>query len=164
VRGMNEAVWLINSQRDNLRDFASYLGKYAESFFHDTSIRCRFDIEKNLSALPCDISMRRNLFLAVKEALNNILRHSQATEMRLGVRQERNGIRIMVSDNGKGFNPSALDGEGNGLENMKQRATDAAGTFEIRCGKDGGCTVSLWAPLQYKGSRKSLKTSSRRNA
>ena len=107
--------------------------------------------------------MRRNLFLAVKEAFNNILRHSQATEMRLSVRQERNGIRIMVSDNGKGFSPSALDGEGNGLENMKQRATEAAGTFEIQCGEGGGCTVSLGAPLQFQGSRKSIKNISRRN-
>lgn len=163
VLGMNEAVWLINSQRDNLRDFASYLGKYAESFFQDTPVRCRFEIEKNLPTLPCDISVRRNLFLAVKEAFNNILRHSQATEMRLSVRQERNGIRIVVSDNGKGFNLSALDGEGNGLENMKQRAAEVAGTFEIQCGEGGGCTVSLGAPLQFQGSRKSIKTSSPRN-
>lgn len=157
VRGMNEAVWLINSQRDNLRDFASYLGKYAESFFHDTPIRCRFDIEKNLPALPCDISVRRNLFLAVKEALNNILRHSGATELRLSVCQDRNGIRIVVSDNGRGFDPSTLDGEGNGLENMKQRATDAAGTFGIRCDESGGCTVTLAAPLQFQVRRKSIR-------
>ncbi|MEO7098637.1 MAG: ATP-binding protein [Luteolibacter sp.] len=163
VSGMNEAVWLINSQRDNLRDFASYLGKYAESFFSDTSVRCFFDIEKNLPALPCDIGVRRNIFLAVKEALNNILRHSQATEARLSVRQDRNGIRIVVSDNGKGFNPSLLDGEGNGLENMKHRAKDAAGTFDIHCGKGGGCTVTLVAPLQFQGRRNSIKKSPRRN-
>ncbi|MEO5715461.1 MAG: ATP-binding protein [Luteolibacter sp.] len=160
VRGMNEAVWLINSQRDNLRDFASYLGKYAESFFHDTPVRCRFDIEKNLPALACDIGVRRNLFLVVKEAFNNILRHSGATEVRLSVRQERNGIRIVISDNGRGFDPSALDGEGNGLENMKHRANDAAGTFGIQCGEDGGCVVTLAAPLQFQAGRNSIKKSS----
>ena len=157
VRGMNEAVWLINSQRDNLRDFASYLGKYAESFFKDTPVRCFFDIEKNLPALPCDIGVRRNLFLAVKEALNNILRHSQATEARLSVRQDRSGIRIVVSDNGKGFNPSVLDGEGNGLENMKHRAKEAAGTFDIHCDEGGGCTVTLVAPLQFQVRRNPVK-------
>ncbi len=155
LRGMNEAVWLINSQRDNLRDFAAYLGKYAESFFHDTPVRCRFDIEKNLPALPCDIGVRRNLFLAAKEALNNILRHSQATEARLSVRQDRSGIRIIVSDNGKGFQPGSLDGEGNGLENMRQRARDAAGTFEIHCPAAGGCTITFAAPLQSQGRSKS---------
>lgn len=161
VRGMNEAVWLINSQRDNLRDFASYLGKYAESFFRDTPVRCRFDIEQNLPVLPCDISVRRNLFLAFKEALNNILRHSGATGMRLIVRQDRNGIRIVISDNGRGFDPSTLDGEGNGLENMKQRAREAAGTFQIECGEGGGCSVTLVAPLQFQGNMKSIKTPSR---
>ncbi|WP_348215097.1 ATP-binding protein [Luteolibacter sp.] len=163
VRGMNEAVWLINSQRDNLRDFASYLGKHAELFFHDTPVRCRFEIEKNLPALPCDISVRRNLFLAVKEAFTNVLRHSGATEVRLGVRQERNGIRIIISDNGRGFDPSAVDGEGNGLANMKHRAAEVAGTFGIQRGEEGGCTVTLGAPLQFKGSRKSLRKTSRTN-
>lgn len=150
LRGMNEAVWLINSQRDNLRDFASYIGKYAESFFHDTSIRCRFVIEKSMPAIACDIGMRRNLFLVVKEALNNILRHSQASEVILSVRHDWKMILITISDNGIGFLPGTVEGSGNGLENMRQRVAEAAGSFEIRNNPEGGMTVSLSAPMQLR--------------
>lgn len=154
VRGFNEAVWLVNSQRDNMRDFASYLGKYAESFFQSTPIRCRFDIERNLPELPCGIGVRRNLFLAFKEALNNILRHSQAGEVRLSVRRDRGGVRIVVADNGVGFDPQRLDGSGNGLENLRRRAEDAGGTCEIHSRPGEGCTVCLSAPRMHKARRR----------
>lgn len=147
LRGMNETVWLINSQRDTIRDFASYVAKYAESFFQNSPVRCRFDIEDDLPPLPCDIGIRRNLFLAVKEALNNILRHSQATATELEIHRQRNELVVTIRDNGRGFDPSK-EGEGNGLRNMAMRATEAGGRFKVESHPGQGSTVEFRVPLQ----------------
>jgi signal transduction histidine kinase len=147
LRGMNETVWLINSQRDTIRDFASYVAKYAESFFQNSPVRCRFDIEDDLPPLPCDIGIRRNLFLAVKEALNNILRHSQATAAELEIRRQRNELVVTLRDHGRGFDP-ARKGEGNGLRNMAMRATEAGGRFKAESQPGQGSTIEFRVPLQ----------------
>ena len=147
LRGMNETVWLINSQRDTIRDFASYVAKYAESFFQNSPVRCRFNIEDDLPPLPCDIGIRRNLFLAVKEALNNILRHSQATAAEMEIHRQRNELLVTIRDNGRGFDPSK-GGEGNGLRNMAMRATEAGGRFRVESRPGEGSTVEFRVPLQ----------------
>jgi signal transduction histidine kinase len=147
MRGMNETVWLINSQRDTIRDFASYMAKYAESFFQNSPVRCRFDIEDDLPPLPCDLGIRRNLFLAVKEALNNILRHSQATAAELEIHRQRNELVVTIRDNGRGFDPDT-EGEGNGLRNMAMRATDAGGRCKVESRPGEGSTVEFRVPFQ----------------
>ena len=147
LRSMNETVWLINSQRDTLRDFASYIVKYAESFFQGTPVRCRFDVDDDLPVLACDLGVRRNLFLAVKEALNNVLRHSQADEVALKIRLRKNEIVVSVTDNGKGFDPATADRERNGLHNMKIRAADAGGQLTIDSQPGAGCKLEFRVPL-----------------
>src|SRR5258708_6985485 len=80
---MDEIVWAVNSRRDTIREFAAYSCKYTQSFLANTSIRCRLDVEPNLPDDPFDLPTRRNLFLAVKEALNNAARHSGASQILL---------------------------------------------------------------------------------
>ena len=106
LRGMNEAVWLINSERDTFRDLAAYAAKYAERFFAETPVRCRFEIDEEIPAWPCDIGTRRNLFLAIKEALHNILRHSQASTASLEIRCQRHEMMVIIRDDGRGFDPA----------------------------------------------------------
>lgn len=146
LRGMNETVWLINSERDTIRDFASYVVKYAESFFQNSPVRCRFEIEDDLPALPCDLGIRRNLFLAVKEAMNNILRHSGATSAEVEIRRQRNDLVVTIRDNGGGFD-TAAGGEGNGLRNMARRAREAGGRFNIGSSREKGTAVEFRVPF-----------------
>lgn len=147
LRGMNETVWLINSERDTIRDFASYVTKYAESFFLGSPVRCRFSIEDDLPPLPCDLGIRRNLFLAVKEALNNILRHSQASAAEVGIRRQRHELVVVIRDNGNGFDAGAA-GEGNGLCNMARRAREAGGSFKVESRAEDGTLIEFRVPLQ----------------
>src|ERR1019366_10115638 len=83
--GMDEVVWAVNARRDTSRDFANYVCKYAQVFLNSTPIRCRLDVEPDLPATVFDLPLRRNLFLAVKEALNNAAKHSEATELFLRI-------------------------------------------------------------------------------
>ena len=144
---MNEIIWVVNSQRDTFRDFTSYICKYAETFLQPTSIRCRFDLDEEVPDLPCDLGVRRNLFLGVKEALNNAVRHSGAGELVLSVHLREDQMVVTVEDNGKGFNPESSDQLRNGLSNMSQRAAEAGGVCRLSSRPGAGCRVEFVTPL-----------------
>jgi signal transduction histidine kinase len=146
-RSMNEVIWAVNSQRDTLRDFVSYVCKYTETFLQPTPIRCRFDIEEDMPNLPCDLGVRRNLFLAAKETLHNAIRHSHATEVILRIRHADGEVFVVLEDNGKGFDPRSVDSARNGLSNMARRATEVGGACVITSQPGAGCRVEFSAPL-----------------
>lgn len=144
---MNEIIWVVNSQRDTFRDFASYVCKYAETFLQPTAVRCRFDVDEEMPDLACDLGVRRNLFLGVKEALNNAVRHSGATELTLRIHRQGDNIVVSVEDNGRGFDPETADQARNGLRNMMQRAVEAGGICHISSRPGLGCRVEFITPL-----------------
>ena len=147
-RALEEVVWVVNSKRDTLRDFSSYICKYAQAFLRDTSIRCRLDVESNLPEVGFDLSARRGLLLAVKEALNNAAKYSQATEIHVRVHRRSNGLFVAIEDNGDGFDLSLVGGEGNGLANMHERLTEIGGQCRIATEPGDGCRVEFEVPLQ----------------
>jgi signal transduction histidine kinase len=153
-QAMNEIIWMVNSRRDTFRDFTSYVCKYAETFFEATPIRCRFDIEEEMPDLPCNLGVRRNLFLGVKEALNNALRHSGASELLLRIHCCDQQMVVAVEDNGKGFDSALASGHGNGLPNMRTRAVEAGGVCRIRSERGAGCRVEFAVALARASGRR----------
>jgi signal transduction histidine kinase len=155
LNALNQTIWVINSKRDTLPDLVSYLCRYAESFFQPTTIRCRFDVEDDIPAMHCDVGVRRNLFLAIKESLNNVLRHSVASEVTLRIHRQGGELTVRVEDNGKGFTPEQADAHRNGLSNMRDRAEDAGGSCMITSRPGAGCCVEFRVPW-YASHRRSL--------
>jgi signal transduction histidine kinase len=146
---LDEVVWAVNSKRDTLRDFSSYLCKYAQTFLASTAIRCRLDVQPNIPATGFDLPVRRGLFLAVKEALNNAAKHSGATELYLRVHRDSDHVVVMVEDNGQGFDPASLAGERNGLANMSQRLAELGGECLLFSEPGLGCRVEFRMPLAH---------------
>jgi signal transduction histidine kinase len=153
---IDEVVWIVNSQHDNLEDFANYVCKYAQIFLESTAIRFRFDVAAELPAQTLSQLTRRDLFLAIKEALNNAAKHSLATE--LTVRIELIGLRlkVVVADNGRGFDSAHPNRERNGLTNMKQRMAEIGGECEVASRPGEGCQVSFQVPLKQRSFFTSL--------
>lgn len=148
---MNEVVWAVNSRRDTVQDFVNYVCKYAQHFFSATNIRCRLDVEPvDIPHLPFDLPVRRNLFLAVKEALHNSAKHSQAGELFLRIHWFGPRLIVSVEDDGRGFDPESPAGERNGLGNMKQRMADIGGTFSISSQPGAGCLAVFSVILTEK--------------
>jgi signal transduction histidine kinase len=145
-RSLNETIWLVNSQRDTFQDFASYICRYAETFLQTASIRCRFEVEEALGNLPCDLGVRRNLFLAVKEALNNVVRHAEATEVTVRIKRQGETMWVAIEDNGKGFVPAEADRNRNGLSNLMKRTADAGGTSRIHSQPGFGSRIEFIVP------------------
>ena len=143
---MDEVVWAVNSKRDTLRDFATYVCKYAQSFLESSPMRCRLDVEADLPAAPFPLPVRRNLFLAVKEAINNAAKHSGATELHLRVHRQGPGLKVVVEDNGKGFDSSLANPERNGLGNMTERMAEVGGQCLLWAEPGAGCRVEFVLP------------------
>jgi signal transduction histidine kinase len=139
-------VWAINSRRDTLRDFATYVCKHAQTFLGSTPIRCRLDVEAELPPIVFDLPIRRNLFLAVKEALNNAAKHSQANELFLRIHRRGEGLVVVVEDNGKGFDLAHASPDRNGLSNMVQRMSEVGGLCRVSGKPGAGCQVEFILP------------------
>jgi signal transduction histidine kinase len=152
-QALDEVVWAVNSKRDTLRDFSSYLCKYAQMALSNTPIRCRLDIQPDMPASMFDLSVRRGLLLAVKEALNNAAKHSEATELMLCIYKDDDHVVVVVEDQGKGFDPALLSGEGNGLQNMTQRLEELGGTCRITSAVNAGCRVEFRMPLAHPAAQ-----------
>ena len=107
VQSMDEIVWSANPRNDNLRKLAGYIFQYAEKFLAPTSIRGRLTIRSPCRNVPFSAEVRHHLFLVVKEALNNTVKHSLASEVWLRFRATDSGLEIKIEDNGRGFVPGA---------------------------------------------------------
>ena len=154
AHAMDEVVWAVNSRRDTVRDFTSYVCKYAQIFLSATTIRCRLDVEAEIPATSFELPVRRNLLLAVKEALNNAAKHSQANELFLRIYRSGHKLSVVVEDNGCGFDAAQAVGERNGLTNMWQRMGEVGGVCEIASEPGLGCRVVFTVPLPRDSRRR----------
>jgi signal transduction histidine kinase len=144
---MDEIVWAVDPQHDTLDSLASYLGKLIHDVLLDSGIRHRLDFPLHLPAWPVTADVRHNLFLACKEALNNVLKHSGATEVQVSFTVEPEAFAVTISDNGRGFDPAAKTGQSrfhsNGLLNMRQRLQEINGRCELRSQPGQGTTLAF---------------------
>jgi two-component sensor histidine kinase len=145
---MDEILWAVNPRRDTLRDFAAYVCKYAEEFLKSTQIQCILEVDPELSAAAFDLPLRRSLLMAIKETLNNAVKHSKATELRLQIHWQGQHLTVVVLDNGRGFDPAIVKSERNGLTNISQRILELGGTCHVISQPGKGCRVEFSIPLR----------------
>lgn len=152
TRAMDEIVWAVDPQHDTLDSLASYLGKLIHDVLLDSGIRYRLDFPLHLPDWPVTAEVRHNLFLACKEALNNVLKHSGATEVQVSFTVAPEAFAVTISDNGHGFDPAAKTGKSrfhsNGLLNMRQRLQEINGRCELRSQPGQGTTLAFYLPAK----------------
>jgi signal transduction histidine kinase len=148
VDTLDEIVWAINPRNDTVTSLGNYFCEYAQRMLQLTSIRCRLDLADSLPAHALDPERRHHLFLAFSEALNNVVRHSGATEVLIRIAGDPGALRVSVEDNGRGL-PAELHAEGaEGLRSMKRRLERMGGCCKIE-GRDGcGTKVRFIVPLE----------------
>jgi signal transduction histidine kinase/ligand-binding sensor domain-containing protein len=152
VQSLDETVWLMNPKKDTLAQLIGYTARYAEQFFEATSIACRLEICRHAPACSVPGNIRRDIFLLVKEALNNVLKHSGAREVWLKIAVRGSVLRIIVQDNGKGFEMNQPHSQRHGLENMRRRADGAGIKLVTRSQTGAGARITLRVRLQVKGT------------
>ena len=147
VQAMDEIVWAVNPRNDNLRQLAGYIFQYAEEFLSGTELRLRKERPNILPEIPFNAETRHNIFLVVKEALNNSVKHAKATEVRLSLDLVDSQLRVGVEDDGCGFGTMAGDGFSNGLNNMRKRVEEIGGCFQVESRTGKGTKIKFTVPV-----------------
>jgi signal transduction histidine kinase len=146
VHALDEIVWAVDPERDTLASVARYLASYAEEYLAGLKVACRVHIPNSFPDQVVSGEVRHHLFLAMKEALNNAVRHGRATEVSFRVRVLENRLSILIADNGSGFDPLRPP-NGNGLANLRNRLEQLHGQCELESSPGAGTTVSLELPM-----------------
>ena len=142
---MNTIIWTMTSSNDKADNMVAYIRAYALEFFENTQIDCHFVSNGDIPATEISGEKRRNIFLCVKEALNNVVKHSKATDVWIRVSTAPGLLEIKIIDNGAGINPAKLRAFGNGLSNMKKRMESMGGDFTVE--NKAGAHAILTVPL-----------------
>lgn len=140
VGALDEIVWAVNPRHDTLASLADYLAAFAADFLDTAGIALRLEIARNLPDVSLATEQRHGVFLAVREALNNVVKHSGAAEVWLRLRIEQRLLEVRIEDNGHGFSSVASDFS-EGLRNMRQRLTALGGDCRISSTVGKGTTV-----------------------
>jgi ligand-binding sensor domain-containing protein/signal transduction histidine kinase len=148
IQAMDEIVWTINPKNDTLDHLANYIFQYAQEYFQDTGVRCRLDLPAQLPDYAVSTEVRHNLFMAVKEALNNVLKHAAASEARVSLSVADDSITITITDDGRGFVPESAGAAGNGLANMKRRLESISGRLTLESKPGAGTTIKMHTEAQ----------------
>lgn len=147
VQTMDELVWSVNARNDTVEAFAYYVAQYAEEHVGIAGLRCRLALPPALPARPLAADARRHLFLAFKEAINNVLKHAQASEIRVSLDTHLDAIVLEVADNGCGLSSAAMDPTGNGLGNLKERMEAVGGSVQVDSHPGQGTRLTFTVPL-----------------
>jgi signal transduction histidine kinase len=150
TRSVDEIVWAVNPANDTVERFANYLVQSTEQFLDAAGLRVRFYIPRELPKTALPGKVRHFLFLAAREALNNIVKHARADLVRLEIKLTENGLSIVVEDNGCGFDPAQAGTAGTheGMNTMRQRMAEIGGQFRLSSKLGDGTRVEFLAPLQ----------------
>jgi ligand-binding sensor domain-containing protein/signal transduction histidine kinase len=147
IDNISEIIWAINPRNDKLDNLTGYLREFASEYFEITPIMCRFNFPEQMFSHPLSAEVRRNIFLTMKEAINNVVKHSGATSVELNCIVSDREVEFSIQDNGKGLAIEDVSLQGNGLLNMRKRIEDINGNFQIESQPGSGTRIRLIVPL-----------------
>ena len=149
TRQLDEIVWAVDPENDFLEATINYICKFAQDYLSLAGVRCRLDVPETFPQLTISSAERHNLFLVVKESLNNIIKHAQAGEVWLRIKHDADALVLVIEDNGKGFVQNAhaestLTGTGgHGIQNRRRRMARIGARFEQRSEPGKGTVMRL---------------------
>jgi signal transduction histidine kinase/streptogramin lyase len=147
VDAMSDIVWAVNPRTDSLSDLTRRMHRFAEETLGAAEIALTFSAPPAEVDLKLGADLRRELYLILKESVNNIARHSRASAATVELKLVRNELRLTIADNGRGFDP-AVRTDGNGILSMRKRAGAFGGAFAIDSAPGRGTRVTLRAQIQ----------------
>jgi len=143
IENIGQIIWAINPRNDPLDNLVAHLRLYAADYIRKAGIKYSFEIPDSIPAYHLSAEVRRNVFLVVKEALHNIVKHSYASEVQVCVNFLDDKMKITIKDNGKGFSIDQSSGSGNGLSNMQKRIENIGGEFKIESEPGYGTGINI---------------------
>ncbi len=140
ITKMNEIVWALNPSNDTMDNLTAYLRVYANNYceFHGLKLNFEAPVIKDIIILKS--SIRRNIFLCIKECLHNIVKHANAQNVKIHITVEeaKRSFSIVIEDNGNGMKERRPnDRIGNGYLNMNKRMQEINGEIIMEFNNKG---------------------------
>ena len=146
IENMRDLIWALNPDNTTIANLIARMREYTTDYLEDYSINIEYDIPVELPQTAITKESHRELFMVVKETLNNISKHAAASQITFNVQFVTEYLLLSIKDNGVGFDETKTNG--NGIRNMKSRIAAIDGQFEMISKKPGGTTVIVRIPLQ----------------
>jgi signal transduction histidine kinase len=152
ARSVDEIVWAVNPRNDTVAQFTSYVVQDVEEFVHAGDLSLRLDVpDRPGDERPLSTHVRHHVCLAIREALQNVLRHAEATHVDFSIRVDESSMNVAIRDDGVGFatdRPPAA--EQDGLANMRHRLGAVGGSVAIASAPHSGTTVTFHVPVDFR--------------
>lgn len=148
IRSMSDIVWMINPKNDQLSRLFDRIGDFGKSILSSRGVTFLFYSDESLSQLVLPLEWRKNVYLIIREALNNIAKYAACTEAELLIVRKASMIEVVIKDNGKGFDTSTAS-EGNGILNMKVRASELGSKLSIHSTATKGTVITFNLPYPH---------------
>jgi signal transduction histidine kinase len=146
VAALDIIVWAVDPKDNSLQSVADYLCDFIDEYLSPSGIACRFDVPVTLPSIVLEGRARHDLFLAVKETLNNVVRHAGATEVKFRLAVVNGWLDIVIADNGKGFDMTSSQ-TGKGLKSLPLRMSRMGGKYEVTSTGENGTVIKIEMPL-----------------
>jgi len=161
---LNQAIDQLNRVMHEIRNFIAGLGSdllkgkdlqtalqhMLDSLTQNQATHVRLAIEDR-AAQAMSVEQSMHLLLVIQEAVSNCIRHGRAQEATVSLKMLKQGVRLSIRDNGRGFNTEAATGTGHGLANMAVRAQKIGGRFAVRSKVNQGTRIVLDLPKEASG-------------
>ena len=139
---LSDIVWAVDPQRDTVQGLVDHARAVTRMLMEDAPMNAAIHFEHSGADHAIDPAVRRDIFLVLKEALNNTVKHAGATEVEVTLKSDASNYRVTVKDNGLGFDPGQMI-MGNGLANIRARAARLGAHLAIVSSPGKGATVDL---------------------
>lgn len=146
IKKMDEIIWSLNAQKDTVESLVNFIAKYHQEVINSNKMTGKLKMPGQIAYISIGAELKRDIFLTVKEVLNNALKHANASEIDLLIAITEKGIDLMIKDNGVGFNQEK-NYDGNGLKNIQKRTLKNKGSITIKSSENNGTTIKLNFPL-----------------
>lgn len=143
IKTMSEIIWSMKSENDSVIELISYLKRYANTYCEENNLDIHFTTKMADEQLVIRGDIRKNIYFIVKEALHNVVKHANASQVKF-LFESNNNIELQIHDNGKGIDFESMS-SGNGIKNTTKRVEKMQGT--IKYSNEQGTKITIRIPI-----------------
>lgn len=149
---MSDIVWSLNPNNESFEQLLNRIQVFAAMMLTPHGILYTIDSDEHVKYLKLTTEERKNIYLIYKEAIHNIIKYAECTQVEIKILLGSEEFVMSVKDNGKGFDANELNKTneslgGNGIRNMQARAAIINARLSINSNKSAGTSVKLITPL-----------------
>ena len=146
VEKMNEIIWALNQGNQQLEEILYFTRSQCSEMISNAGIEYSFNLPDKIPSMTLSWKACRNIYLLVKEAVNNAIKHAEASKISVEMIIQQQLV-ITIKDDGKGFDAALENTNGNGLRNYKKRVDNLKGTYTLHTAPGNGTSLQFEIPI-----------------